>query len=57
MVAAAGGGRIGKLVGADMGVINVNPADSSATSWDGHNDTTSLEKDLITIVHCKFELP
>jgi len=39
-----------------MGVINVNPANSSTTSWEGNNDTTSLEKDIITIIHAKFAL-
>ncbi len=39
-----------------MGVINVNPANSTETSWEGNNDTTSLEKDIITIVHVTFEL-
>ena len=56
MVAAAGGGSIGKLTSADMGVINVNPANSTATNWQGNNDTTTLEKDILTIVHITFEL-
>lgn len=57
MVAAAGGGGVGKLLRADMGVINVNPANSTETSWQGNNDTTALEKDILTIVHISFELP
>ena len=56
IVKNAGGGSIGKLVGADMGVININPPNSTATSWEGNNDTTSLEKDIITIVHVKYAL-
>lgn len=40
-----------------MGVINVNPANSTATSWEGNNDKSSYEKDIITIVHLTFELP
>jgi uncharacterized protein len=57
MVKQAGGNaRLGKLLGADMGVINVNPVNSTQTSWEGNNDTTSLEKDIITIVHITFEL-
>lgn len=56
MLESAGGGRIARLRGADMGVINVNPANSTSTSWDGNNDTTSLHKDIITIVHANFEL-
>ena len=51
-----GGASVGKLVGADMGIININPANSTETSHEGNNDRTSLEKDIITIVHAKFEL-
>jgi len=57
ILAAAGGARIGRLLRADMGVINVNPANSTETSWQGNNDTSSLEKDILTIVHISFELP
>ena len=56
MVAAAGGAGIGKLLKADMGVINVNPANSTDTSWQGNNDTSSLDKDILTIVHITFAL-
>jgi uncharacterized protein len=56
MLGALAGGGLGKLRSADMGVININPANSTASSWDGNNDTTSLEKDIITIVHSKFEI-
>ncbi|PCC69098.1 hypothetical protein SAMN02745121_05569 [Nannocystis exedens] len=56
IVASAGGAEIGALRTADMGVINVNPANSTQGSWDGNNDTSSLEKDIITIVHATFEL-
>jgi uncharacterized protein len=51
-----GGARLGKLRTADMGVINVNPANSTETSWEGRNDTASLEKDILTVVHVSFEL-
>lgn len=56
IIGSAGGAELGKLRSADMGVINVNPANSTEGSWDGNNDTTSLEKDIITIVHATFEL-
>ncbi len=56
ILSKAGGARIERLKSADMGVINVNPANSTGTSWDGNNDTSSLEKDIITIVHVVFEL-
>jgi hypothetical protein len=56
MVAQAGEASLGKLKYIDMGVINVNALNSSATSWQGNMDTSSLEKDIITVVHARFEL-
>ena len=53
---SAGGAEIGKLITADMGIININPANSTQTSDEGNNDTTSIEKDIITIVHTEYEL-
>lgn len=53
---SAGGAAIGKLIDADMGIININPANSTQTSEEGNNDTSSFEKDIITIVHAEFEL-
>jgi uncharacterized protein len=52
----AAGGELGELVGADMGVININPPNSRSSSWDGNNDTSTVEKDIITVVHATFEL-
>jgi hypothetical protein len=51
-----GGASIGRLVDADMGIININPANSTETSDEGNNDRSSLEKDIITIVHARFRL-
>jgi hypothetical protein len=56
IIRSAGGAAIGKLKKADMGIINVNPANSTQTSEEGNNDTSSLDKDIITIVHAEFEL-
>jgi len=53
---SAGNAAIGKLIVADMGIININPANSSKTSEEGNNDTSSLDKDIITIVHAEFEV-
>ena len=53
---SAGGADIGRLIVADMGIININPANSTQTSEEGNNDTSSLDKDIITIVHAEFEL-
>jgi uncharacterized protein len=51
-----GGAGIKRLLDANMGIININPANSTETSHEGNNDRTSLEKDIITIVHAHFEL-
>ncbi len=56
IVKSAGGASIAALRTADMGVINVNPANSTETSWEGNNDTSSLEKDIIAIVHVTYAL-
>jgi hypothetical protein len=53
---SAGGAELGKLIVADMGIININRANSTQTSEDGNNDTTSLDKDILTIVHAEFAL-
>jgi len=52
---SAGNTSVGKLVYADMGVININAANSTGTSDEGNNDTTSYEKDIITIVHAEYQ--
>ena len=48
--------KIGPLRSARMGVIQINPADSTETSNEGNNDTSSLEKDIITVVGSTFAL-
>jgi uncharacterized protein len=53
---STGGASLGKLISADMGIININPANSTETSEEGNNDVSSLEKDIITIVHADYEL-
>ena len=53
---STGGADIKKLISADMGIININPANSTRTSEEGNNDTSSLDKDIITIVHANYEL-
>ncbi len=53
---SAGNATIGKLITADMGIININPANDTTTSNEGNNDTSSLEKDIVTIVHAVYEV-
>lgn len=56
ILSSAGNTGVGKLVYADMGIININAANSTGTSNEGNNDTTSRDKDIITIVHAEYEV-
>jgi hypothetical protein len=56
ILGSAGNTSVGKLVYADMGIININAANSTETSSEGNNDTSSYQKDIITIVHAEFEV-
>lgn len=49
-------GRLGKLVEARMGVMQINPKGVSATSGEGINDTTSYEKEITAVVSTRFEV-
>jgi hypothetical protein len=49
-------GRLGKLVEARMGVMQITPKGVSATSAEGINDTTSYEKEIAAVVSVKFEV-
>jgi uncharacterized protein len=53
---STGGAGIKRMLDANMGIININPANSTETSNEGNNDRTSYEKDIITIVRAEFEL-
>lgn len=57
MIEAAGGGaKVGRVEGIDTGVVNINPANSTETSWEGNYDTSSYEKDILTTVRVRFEV-
>ncbi|HEY4330280.1 MAG TPA: SIMPL domain-containing protein [Phycisphaerae bacterium] len=49
-------GKLGRLVEAKMGVMQINPKGSSATSSEGNNDTSSFEKEITAIVTARYEL-
>ena len=53
---SAGNTGIGPLVDSSMGIININPANSTETSTEGNNDTSSYEKDIITIVRAEYKV-
>jgi len=49
-------GRLGKLVEARMGVMQINPKGVTATSGEGINDTSSYEKEITSVVSVRFEV-
>jgi hypothetical protein len=55
-IAAQGGRAIKELRSARMGVIQINPLYSGAASWDGNNDTSSLEKTITATINATFSL-
>jgi hypothetical protein len=55
-IAQATGAKLGTLRSAKMGVMQINPADSTETSSEGNNDTSSLDKDVIAVVTSNFQL-
>ena len=55
-IATQGDRRLKELRQAKMGVVQINPLYSSNTSWEGNNDTTSLEKTVIATVSATFSM-
>ncbi|MCX6951916.1 MAG: SIMPL domain-containing protein [Verrucomicrobia bacterium] len=55
-IAAQGGRRIKELRTARMGVVQINPIYSGATSWEGNNDTSSVDKTITATVTATFSL-
>ena len=55
-IASQGDRRVLELRSARMGVVQVNPLYSTATSWEGNNDTSSLEKTITVTVSAVFAL-
>ena len=55
-IAGQGGRKIKELRSAHMGVVQINPLYSSSTSWEGNNDTNSLEKTITATIGATFAL-
>ncbi len=55
-IAAQGGRKIKELRNARMGVVQINPLYGTETSWEGNNDTSSLEKTITSTVGATFSL-
>lgn len=55
-IASQGNREVKELRSARMGVVQINPIFSTATSWEGNNDTTSLDKTMTVTVSAVFAL-
>jgi len=55
-IASSAGGKVGEMRSAEMGVMQVNAADAGEISGYGVNDTKSVEKDVLAVVHVTFAL-
>lgn len=55
-IAEQGGRTIAQLHDADMGIIQIAPIYSGQTSWEGMNDTSSLDKTITAVVTATFAL-
>jgi uncharacterized protein len=53
-IATQSSSHLGGLLTARMGVMQINPAYSTAVSAEGNNDKTSLDKDALAIVTATF---
>lgn len=55
-IAGQGSREIKELRNARMGVVQINPLYSSATSWEGNSDTSSPEKTITATISATFGL-
>jgi hypothetical protein len=55
-IASQGGRTIKDLRAARMGVVQINPLHSTATSWDGNSDTSAVDKTMTVTVSATFSL-
>lgn len=53
-IASSTGNKVGEMRSADMGVLQITPANSNQVTDYGVNDTKSLEKDITAVVHVTF---
>lgn len=55
-IATQGGRAIKELRNARMGVVQINPLYSLSASWDGNNDTTTIDKTITATIGATFAL-
>jgi hypothetical protein len=51
-----GNRQVEALRQATMGVGQINPLHSTATSWEGNNDTTAVDKTIIATISATFAM-
>jgi uncharacterized protein len=55
-IAVNSGAKLGSIIDARMGVMQINPVNSSEVSDSGNNDTTSRVKEITAVVTARFAL-
>lgn len=55
-IAVQGNRQVEALRQAKMGVVQINPLHSTATSWEGNNDTTAVDKTIIATISATFAM-
>lgn len=55
-IASNSNARLGKIIDAKMGVMQINAANNDDVSGAGVNDTSSLEKEITAVVTARFSL-
>jgi uncharacterized protein len=55
-IAAQGGRGLAGLHDAEMGIFQITPKHDGQTSWEGMNDTTSVDKTITAVVTATFAL-
>ena len=55
-IAANTGSKLGGLLTARMGILQINPAFSTEVSAEGNNDKSTLEKDVLAVATASFEV-
>lgn len=55
-IARQGNRQVKELRSARMGVVQINPLYSTATSWEGNNDNSTLDKTITVTVSAEFAL-
>jgi uncharacterized protein len=53
-IAENAGSKLGELKSAKMGVFQITPINSNEVSDYGINDTSSIEKEIMSVVNCVF---